>query len=183
MNIESDQNLLWNRVLTLFAPGNAFKDLTAANGKTIYPSIGMKRPNAQVNVNFGQAPFVFDIEDMVLVSVGRALQTRASTNAIQRERMRLEAETVHADVSKIHTNLNKDDLCKALVAQYLSHDGYVETAKAFAGEVRSEATALHGCPDSKLENLLSVEEDHDAVNRQRKSGGCPLAMTPSLWLR
>lgn len=54
------------------------------------------------------------------------------------------------------------------MAQYLSHDGYVETARAFANEVRAEARALRGTPESKLEGYLSVEEDHDAINRQRK---------------
>lgn len=67
----------------------------------------------------------------------------------------------------LHPTLDKDDLCKALVAQYLSHDGYVETARAFAGEVRAEAIALRGRPEPKLENFLSVDEDHDATNRQR----------------
>lgn len=66
----------------------------------------------------------------------------------------------------LHHTLNKDDLCKALVAQYLSHDGYVETARAFAGEVKAEATALRGRPEPQLEKYLSVEEDHDATNRQ-----------------
>ena len=54
------------------------------------------------------------------------------------------------------------------MAQYLSHDGYVETARAFAGEVRAEAVNLRGSPESKLEGYLSMEEDHDAMNRQRK---------------
>ena len=70
-------------------------------------------------------------------------------------------------MSNLHPTLNKDDLCRALVAQYLSHDGYVETAKAFAGEVRAEAVALKGRPDSKLEGYLSIEEDHNAMSRQR----------------
>ena len=73
-----------------------------------------------------------------------------------------------ADVSNLHPTLNKDELCKALVAQYLSHDGYVGTARAFAREVRTEATVLRGSHESKLEGYLSVEEDHDAMNRQRK---------------
>lgn len=64
-------------------------------------------------------------------------------------------------------NLDKDDICKALVAQYLSHDGYVETARAFASELRADAISLKGQPEPKLEPFLSVEEDHDAVNRQR----------------
>lgn len=55
------------------------------------------------------------------------------------------------------------------MAQYLSHDGYVETARAFAGEVKAEAIALRGYPEPKLEQYLSVEEDHDATNRQRMS--------------
>ena len=55
------------------------------------------------------------------------------------------------------------------MAQYLSHDGYVETARAFASEVRAEAKALRGTPESKLESYLSMEEDQDAVNRQRES--------------
>ena len=71
-------------------------------------------------------------------------------------------------VSNLHPTLNRDELCKALVAQYLSHDGYVETARAFAREVRAEATVLRGPHESKLEGYLSVEEDHDAMNRQRK---------------
>ena len=54
------------------------------------------------------------------------------------------------------------------MAQYLSHDGYVETARAFADEVRAEAANLRGSPESKLEGYLSMEEDHDAMNRQRK---------------
>ena len=54
------------------------------------------------------------------------------------------------------------------MAQYLSHDGYVETARAFANEVRAEARALKGTPEPKLEGYLSMEEDHDAMNRQRK---------------
>lgn len=71
-------------------------------------------------------------------------------------------------VSNLHPTLNRDELCKALVAQYLSHDGYVETARAFAREVRAEATVLRGPHESKLEGYLSMEEDHDAMNRQRK---------------
>ena len=69
----------------------------------------------------------------------------------------------------MHPTLNKEDLCKALVAQYLSHDGYVETAQAFAEEVRQETTTLLGTPDSPVDNYLAVEEDHDAANRQRMS--------------
>jgi len=52
-------------VRPLMVPGNAFKDLKDVK---VYPSIGMKRPHAQLSVNFGQKPFVFDIDGMMSVS-------------------------------------------------------------------------------------------------------------------
>jgi len=81
----------------------------------------------------------------------------------------LREEISLVNVSNLHPKLSKDDLCKALVAQYLSHDGYVETAKAFAGEVRAEAKVLRGpSSNSELEPYLVVEEDRDAAARHRK---------------
>jgi Ran-binding protein 9/10 len=59
-------------------------------------------------------------------------------------------------------------LIKELVAQFLAHDGYVETAKAFAEEVQSEDNALKSGSVSSFDNF-AVEEDLDAVNRQRIS--------------
>ena len=68
----------------------------------------------------------------------------------------------------MHPALNRDDLCKALVAQYLSHDGYVGTAEAFSEEVRRDTKALTGIPKSSINGFLAVEDDRDAANRQRK---------------
>lgn len=50
--------------------GNAFGDLKVNDRgfPTLYPSIGMKRPHAQLSVNLGQKPFVYDIDGMVSVS-------------------------------------------------------------------------------------------------------------------
>lgn len=44
--------------------GNAFRDLRDIK---LYPSIGMKKPGAQLRVNFGQMPFMFDIDGMMAV--------------------------------------------------------------------------------------------------------------------
>ena len=44
---------------------NAFKDLRDIK---LFPSIGMKRPHAHLSVNFGQKPFVFNIDGMMSVS-------------------------------------------------------------------------------------------------------------------
>ena len=45
--------------------GIAFRDLKDVR---LYPSVGMKRPGAQLMVNFGQMPFLFDIDGMMAVS-------------------------------------------------------------------------------------------------------------------
>ena len=52
-------------MLELIEEGNAFRDLKDIKA---YPSIGMKRPHAQLSVNFGQKPFIFDIDGMMSVS-------------------------------------------------------------------------------------------------------------------
>lgn len=46
--------------------GNAFRDLKNAR---VYPSIGLKRPHAQISVNFGQKPFFYNIDAMTLVCI------------------------------------------------------------------------------------------------------------------
>ena len=57
---------------------------------------------------------------------------------------------------------------KELVAQFLAHDGYVETARAFSEEVNVESRALLGSSAVLPKNTL-FEDDLDASNRQRES--------------
>lgn len=52
-----------------------------------------------------------------------------------------------------------------LVGQYLAHDGYVETARAFQEEVMEETRALAN-DDSPDLSYIGGEEDLDAINRQ-----------------
>lgn len=46
--------------------GTAFHDV--GRGK-LYPTIGLKKPGEFVRVNFGQTPFVYNIDDMMRVSL------------------------------------------------------------------------------------------------------------------
>lgn len=73
--------------------------------------------------------------------------------------------------------LNEDALLHELVAQFLAHDGYVETARAFAEEVASESAALHGRGESLKK--YEVEEDLEAINRQSE---CLVPWSLSSWL-
>jgi Ran-binding protein 9/10 len=54
------------------------------------------------------------------------------------------------------------------VLQYLSHDDYVETAKAFAQEVHAEREALDLNRQDTTSAFDYVKEDEDAINRQSK---------------
>jgi hypothetical protein len=44
--------------------GTAFREI---KGK-LFPSVGMKKPGEHIRVNFGQSPFVFDIDGMMAAS-------------------------------------------------------------------------------------------------------------------
>lgn len=113
-----------------------------------YPSVGMKKPGETVRVNFGQEPFAFDIDRMV-----------------QDEKAAIQAEIIR---TKVESNAaNEDALIHQLVGQYLAHDGYVETARAFSDEILAEAKALANDENADLPYRAAVE-DLDALNRQSK---------------
>ncbi|KAF1813678.1 SPRY-domain-containing protein [Eremomyces bilateralis CBS 781.70] len=126
--------------------GTAFKDI---RHERLYPSVGMKKPGEHLRVNFGQTPFVFDIDSMV-----------------EKERRHIQEEINKTSVERLNPPLGEDALIHQLVAQYLAHDGYVETAKAFAAEVRTESQALAEGSAISTKNL-EPEEDVDAINRQK----------------
>jgi hypothetical protein len=52
------------------------------------------------------------------------------------------------------------------VAQFLAHDGYIETLRAFTHEVREESAALHNGRSCALQQYAD-DEDLDATNRQK----------------
>lgn len=63
--------------------------------------------------------------------------------------------------------LNETDLIQQLVLQFLQHDGYVETARAFAEEIRGQKQALNLDPNGEIEGI-NITDDEDANNRQRQ---------------
>ncbi|UYV62173.1 RANBP10 [Cordylochernes scorpioides] len=88
--------------------GIAFTDLPP----NLYPTVGLQTPGEVVDANFGQSPFVFDIEDCM-----KALRMETSLK-IQRfgfSESQGEWETLHR-----------------IVQTYLVHHGYCTTAEAFA---------------------------------------------------
>jgi hypothetical protein len=72
------------------------------------------------------------------------------------------------DVANLYPPYNETQLIHKLIAQYLAHDGYTSTARAFAQEVGTEYNALNGMDVAPYE--LELEEDRDAVNRRKIRG-------------
>lgn len=70
-------------------------------------------------------------------------------------------------LSSMHPSQDENTFIQELVAQFLSHDGYVETAQAFAQEVKKENAALKKGRALPLQDY-HVEEDVDAIHRQSK---------------
>ncbi|KAK4121115.1 SPRY-domain-containing protein [Parathielavia appendiculata] len=128
----------------------AFKDISFKDVKgKLYPIVGLKKKEDHIMANFGQRPFMFDID-------GYMKKQRASII----EEIRL------ADTSWLVDGLSETDLIQQLVLQFLQHDGYVETARAFAEELQEEKKALRLTPDEPVQGI-NVRDDEDAHNRQR----------------
>ncbi|KAL6837819.1 hypothetical protein V8C40DRAFT_230921 [Trichoderma camerunense] len=126
--------------------GVAFHDVTRSS---LYPTISLKKQGEEISVNFGQSPFVFNIDDMMNE------QRETIQNAIQL-----------ADTSHLEPGMNETDLIQALVLQFLQHDGYVETARAFAEDMKLQKEALNLNPNVTVDGL-NIKDDEDANNRQR----------------
>lgn len=113
----------------------------------MYPSVGLKKTGEHVRVNFGKTPFVFDIDGLV-----------------EQERQNILADIDHTDVAYLHAPDNEHSLIHNLIGQYLAHEGYVETAKAFARDVEEQQQAFEGYAHPFR---VSNEDDQHAIYRQR----------------
>lgn len=129
--------------------GVAFKDI-AWPSTPVFPCIGTKKhPGVVISINFGQQPFMFDIID----------------------KMSIEQDIVARDIAKTTTQrLHPDQpigsiYLQEVIAQYLSHGGYIETARAFTKQVDNERRALR--PDEPHNSSdLHNPDTFDARPRQ-----------------
>ena len=88
-------------------------------------------------------------------------------DTIQNEKSKIKSDINSVNISTIFPSMTENSLVKELVAQFLQHEGYVESVKAFAEEVKLEAGALKIGSGSST-SAFEVQEDVDAINRQRK---------------
>ncbi|CAK3752191.1 hypothetical protein DOTSEDRAFT_70504 [Lecanosticta acicola] len=114
----------------------------------LFPSVGMKKPGEHLRINFGKTPFVFDIDSMV-----------------EQERQSIFDDISRASVASLHEPDDENALVHNLIAQYLAHEGYVETAKAFSRDVQEKQEAF--VDQSRSSHANNEDDDVHAVNRQR----------------
>lgn len=108
----------------------------------------MKKPGDHVRINFGRYPFVFDIDRMM-----------------EQERKSVMDDIRKTDATTLHPPDHESTLIHNLIGQYLAHEGYVETAKAFAMDVNAQQQSLSS--EAKLLQLPNSEDDVHAANRQK----------------
>ena len=158
--------------MELTRTGNAFHELRNVK---LFPSVGMKKlPPVHLKANFGQEPFVFDIDSMVRVCAEHFPSKTKHANPQQQERLAVQYEINATPTSNLQPPLDESTLLQELVAQFLAHDGYVETARAFAEEVATETMALQNGRNEPLKKY-EVEEDHEAINRNSKPPALPFS--------
>ena len=90
----------------------------------------------------------------------------------QREIISIKKEIDEEHVAALNPLLNndvKDDIVlKAVISEYLSHECYTESAKAFAEDLKVEAASF-GIPNHSQARLRDEVDDHHAITRQRRS--------------
>ncbi|XP_026684815.1 ran-binding protein 9-like [Diaphorina citri] len=108
--------------------GTAFTDLPP----NLYPTVGLQTPGEIVDANFGQAPFVFNIEDII---------------------MELKQNCQNTILNYPMHNLPGDpqDVLQHMVSSYLVHHGYCVTAQAFAKDT-------HQAFDEEITSIINRQK-------------------------
>ncbi|KAK1829062.1 SPRY domain-containing protein [Podospora conica] len=116
--------------------------------------------------HFSHAPtnMLFDLRTPVLLS---SLHEFLRLRILRKKQKKMITENIkQADTSKLAPGLSETKMIQFLVLQFLQHDGYVETARAFAEEINSEQVALNLDPNKSIPGI-NIKDDEDANNRQR----------------
>ncbi|PHH66961.1 hypothetical protein CDD81_5313 [Ophiocordyceps australis] len=137
---------------TCFFTKNGCKLSTACRqvpkGK-LFPAVSLKMPGEHISCNFGHKKFLFNIDDVMKM-----------------EQQKITEEIQAVDTSRLELGMKETDLVQSLVLQFLQHEGYVETARNFADEMRARQEALNMDPEASVTDI-QIRDDQDAVNRQR----------------
>ncbi|KAI0271606.1 hypothetical protein BC834DRAFT_1025347 [Gloeopeniophorella convolvens] len=108
----------------------------------VFPSVGLRHPNESIRVNFGHAPFKYDIDDHVQQrrdAVWASVQQAPLNRRIfETGREHASAGAVQADADGTPPVAAEDEAHEAatrLVLNYLIHHGYAKTADALSAQL------------------------------------------------
>lgn len=124
--------------------GVAFQDLPSG----LYPTVGLQTPGEVVDANFGQEPFVFDIEGEM------------------RELKRKTRDTISQLSWPSKKYGDPQTVIQKMVSSYLVHHGYSQTAEAFArttgDEICEELTSMRN--RQEIQKLVLEGKIGEAIN-------------------
>ncbi|XP_005995266.1 ran-binding protein 9 [Latimeria chalumnae] len=139
--------------------GIAFTDLPP----NLYPTVGLQTPGEVVDANFGQHPFVFDIEDYV-----REWRTKIQAQ--------IERYPIGDREGEWQTMIQK------MVSSYLVHHGYCATAEAFARStdqaVQEELASIKN--RQRIQKLVLAGRMGEAIETTQQLYPSLLERTPNL---
>ncbi|BGP33961.1 hypothetical protein JCM10296v2_005770 [Rhodotorula toruloides] len=140
--------------------GYAFCNL---QGK-LYPTVGLRTPNEAVRVDFGNEPFRFDIEGLVLERKRTILSRLASTPLASTTFLPSPAPPIPALLPPTPQDRLHETL-QAVISAYLVHHGYAETARAFTEQIseerieRAQGLLPSSAPAAKPSTSASTDSD------------------------
>ena len=122
----------------------AFRDLPTAQPP--YPCVGLRTPGEQLDVNFGQRPFRFDISRYIederarlqAEIAGRPLLCRVSLSGTAGATAATAATGNNDDGS---TGVHEQAVLESAVLQHLLYHGYTGAARAFAAATATSGAA------------------------------------------
>ncbi|KAK9464739.1 concanavalin A-like lectin/glucanase domain-containing protein [Lipomyces arxii] len=132
----------------------AFKDLKG----TLYPAIGMRTNGEHIFANFGQEPFLFDIESYMREEKAK---TYKQINAFPPPLESLAAKGATSADTAITQTIHR------LISSYLAHNGYVGSVHAFSEDVQKETSAFGPSRTAGVAGESDIVEDVEAINRQK----------------
>ncbi|ORX95020.1 SPRY-domain-containing protein [Basidiobolus meristosporus CBS 931.73] len=134
--------------------GIAFRELKGP----LYPSVGFRTPGEQIEVNFGQRRFKFDIEHYMREEKAKLKSYINDTPIPQSSHL----TPNHVNISSEN---NLPSILNELILSYMVHHGYGETARTFARDVLGNHKSL----DSAINGSLYSSET-DVTSRQKIRG-------------
>lgn len=148
--------------------GTAFTNI---QGASLYPCVGFRTPGEQVEVNFGDKEFKFDIEHYIKEEKSKVLAEIAAIpitetaingpNPSNASSSSTPAKPMVKSSNPAINNMESTKILHDLVLSYMTHHGFSSSAKTFAKDVAQVRVSNGEAAASEL-----LENEQDMLQRQ-----------------